>query len=258
MEKRNIKEVRKNISKRKQQKRAQIVQAKIPYELPQEEEKHGYFPFSSSNSFGKKDGSFQVPAIMFKILLSAILFFATAIVLRTDLTALEKPKNWLYQAFTEEFNFAKVQGWYRENLGSPFAFLNDQKNVEHVTQDGFVLPVDGSISASFQETGKGVFIEVDDVKDMSVGAMRAGTVTFAGNKKDTGKTVMIQHEDRSYSIYGNLHELDVFPYQFVSKNDVIGTLKPEDNSKTASLYFAVKENQTFVDPIKVIQVDDQN
>ncbi len=266
MANKNLNEIRKNITKRKQQRRQHIhigdAKAKVKsfqhFDVPQEEEKHGYFPFSNHNPSSNSD-SLVIPAFLFKALLAGILFVATALILRMDVEALDKPRNFMLSALTEDFNFAKVQGWYRDNLGTPFAFLNESNSkVEHVSNEGLVLPVNGSISESFQETGEGVMIEVATQDDMSVTAMEAGTIVFAGNDKETGKTIIIQHEDGSNSIYGNLDEMDVFQYQFVSKNEIIGTLKPQEGSATASLYFAIKNKRTFVDPIKVIQVDDQN
>jgi stage IV sporulation protein FA len=260
----NINEIRKSITKRKQNKRQVLNNSKASsYQSPQElqeEEKHGYFPFSTNQNGSSKgeDQSFFVPAIVFKFLLAGILFFSTALLLRVEADVFEKPKNFVLTAMTKEFNFAKVQGWYRENLGSPFAFLNNDQTVERVSKNGLVLPVNGIISESFQETGEGVMIEVASQEDMSVTSMEAGTIIFAGKEKGTGKTVIIQHEDGSNSIYGNLHDIEVFQYQFVSKNQVIGTLETESGDTTASLYFAIKEEQnSYIDPVKVIQVDDQ-
>jgi stage IV sporulation protein FA len=260
----NINEIRKSITKRKQNKRQVLNNSKesnySPTEELQEEEKHGYFPFSTSQKVASKgdDQSFFVPAIVFKFLLAGILFFSTALLLRVDTDVFEKPKNFVLTAMTKEFNFAKIQGWYRENLGSPFAFLNNNQTVEHVSNQGLVLPVNGIISESFQETGEGVLIEVTSQEDMSVTSLEAGTVIFAGKEKGTGKTVIIQHEDGSNSIYGNLHDIEVFQYQFVSKNQVIGSLETKSGETSASLYFAIKEEEnSYIDPVKVIQVDDQ-
>jgi stage IV sporulation protein FA len=263
MGKKNINDIRKSITKRKLEKRERL---KIPISKStyvaasvEEEEKHGYFPTSSHIPSGSKEESVVLPAIVFKGLLAGILFFATALFLKLDIDSLEKPQSMLVSALTKEFNFAKVQSWYRDHLGTPFAFLNDKKdNMEHVQKEGLVLPVNGSISQSFQETGEGVLLEVSSEDNMNVSAMEQGTVIFAGNERDTGKTIIIQHEDGSNSIYGNLHEIEVFQYQFVDKNQVIGTVRPEEGKEVAELYFAIKENQTYIDPVKVIQVDEQN
>ncbi|SEU08971.1 stage IV sporulation protein FA [Salinibacillus kushneri] len=262
MSRKSIGEVRQNIAKRKNQKKQKGTSSlgtNRETSMVQEEEKHGYFPsFSTPKSTNQNTDQTWIPAFVFKALLAAIIFFSTAVILRMDSEAFQRPKAFLISAFTEEFPFAKIQGWYRENLGTPFAFLENDKNAEQaVGENGLILPVNGVISESFQQNGEGVLIEVGAEKNMQVTSMKAGTVIFAGNKKDTGKTIMIQHDDGTTSIYGHLNEIEVFQYQFVSQSEVIGNLQPQESGEQATLYFAIQEDRKFIDPVKVMQVDDQ-
>src|SRR5699024_6410930 len=107
---------------------------------------------------------------------------------------------------------------------------------------------------TFQENGKGVRIVSD--QDTKVAVVKEGTVLFAGNKKDTGKTVIVQHVDQSKSIYGQLSNIEVHSYQSVQANQTIGTYKPE--SAEEAMYFAIEKNREYMDPIQVIKVDEQS
>ncbi|MRG88226.1 peptidoglycan DD-metalloendopeptidase family protein [Salinibacillus xinjiangensis] len=263
MSRKSIDAVRKNITKRKGQKKLKGTSygkgnmAQATY--LQEEEKHGYFPtFTPGKGPYKKSEQNGISPFVFKALLAGILFFSSAILLRMEGEEFQKPKAFVVSALTEEFPFAKVQAWYRTNLGTPFAFLEGNEDVRPVNeQNGLILPVNGVISESFQQNGEGVMISVSPSESTEVTAMNEGTVVFAGKKKETGKTIMIQHIDGTYSIYGNLDEIDVFQYQFVSGNEVIGSLEAESGGEQPSLYFAIQDQRQFIDPVKVIQVDDQ-
>ncbi|QHS22902.1 M23 family metallopeptidase [Virgibacillus sp. MSP4-1] len=264
MSRKSIREVRQNIAKRKNLKKRNGTSTHWGASMVQEEEKHGYFPSIHSNrNPNQRNGKQQteknwIPSFVFKALLAAIIFFSTAIILRVDSEAFQRPKAFLVNALTEEFPFARVQGWYRENLGTPFAFMENKKNVEQAAgENGLILPVNGVISQSFQQNGEGVLIEAGDTDNMEVTSMKAGSVVFAGNKRDTGKTIVIQHADGTNSIYGHLNEMDVFQYQFVSRNEVIGSLDSQSSEGQPTLYFAIQEDQRFIDPVKVMQVDDQ-
>ncbi|MBB6451916.1 stage IV sporulation protein FA [Salirhabdus euzebyi] len=258
----NINEIRKSIARRKENKREKVSTSlktrKSTFQGLEEEEKHGYFPFASGDRSSDDGNNKGVQAFLFKALLSGIIFFATALLIRVEGETFQKPKELVLTVMTEEFPFAKVQGWYRANLGTPFEFLNNNNEVEKVdSQNGMVLPVNGVISQSFQQNGEGVLIEVSSPENMNVTAMKAGTIVFAGNKKNLGKTIIIQHEDGTNSIYGNLSDIEVFQYQFVSKNQIIGNLKPNSGEVEASLYFAVQEKKKYIDPVKVMRVDEQ-
>lgn len=252
----NLAKIRNNINQRKlQRKKGTVVKRDKTNPLAirkmevEDEERHGFYPTTSSYS----NDSNNTPFFRFFLLRSVIaatIFFLTALSMTADVKWLEKPKQWTSYALSEEFPFASVNAWYQAKFGAPLALEN---NLEEDSEELAVLPVYGQVNQSFRENGKGIRITADN--ETEVVAVKGGTVLFAGNDRETGKTVIIQHPDRTETIYGSLTSIDVHSYQSVKGNQKIGTYEPSEENE--SMYFAVKKNQQFLDPVQVIQVDEQ-
>ncbi|MDX8046558.1 M23 family metallopeptidase [Gracilibacillus sp. S3-1-1] len=259
MKKNNLSQIRQNITKRKaSQKRKttpQVVKMDNNHHVKQahmeDEERHGYYSPTYSEVSNKREQAYFKPFLM-KSLIAAGVFFVTVFSVNSNQTSLEQPRNWIHYAMTEEFPFATVHSWYLAQFGAPFALEANLTNSDSVEQ--VALPVSGHVNQTFQENGEGILISAE--QETSVVAVQAGTVLFAGNDRETGKTVVIQHADRSKSIYGHLSNLDVHSYQSIQANQEIGTYEPSDSNE--SMYFAIEKNRTFLDPIRVIQVDEQS
>ncbi|QDP40742.1 M23 family metallopeptidase [Radiobacillus deserti] len=255
--KRDVNEIRKDIARRKKERTFSTTnygstRAFIP-SVPQEEEKHGYLPFGDDSASPKRMNDKFVASFMIKTILAAVLFFGIAVLFKVDLKWSEEPKQWASSALTEEFPFAKVNQWYQERFGTPLA-IGKTESVSGQASEQLALPVNGTISQTFQTTGQGIMITAD--KESKVLAMKAGTVIFAGNDRKTNKTVIVQHPDGSNSIYGNLTSIDVHQYQSVQSKEVIGKYNPA-TSEEKEVYFAVEKENKFVDPVKVMQVDER-
>ncbi|KGP73890.1 M23 family metallopeptidase [Pontibacillus yanchengensis] len=257
----DARDIRKSIAQRKKQRELggdRNRSTSVPISNVQEEEKHGYLPFFSGDE--KQSATSQIfSAFVFKAIIAAILFFSVAIVYRVDSQLFETPKQWVNQAITQEFQFASVNKWYQEKFGEPFAFLPqnppDNGGTQPAMTEQFALPVNGTISESFQKNGQGIVISTDDAAQ--VHASDGGTVEFVGKKADTQNTVIIQHADGSKSYYGFLESMDVTQYEQVTHGQVIGTTSSTTEGQGQSFYFAIQQGNQFVDPIKVIQVDEQ-
>src|SRR5699024_984503 len=87
--------------------------------------------------------------------------------------------------------FCSYNKWYQETFGAPLGHQPEDSN----DPDGLALPVDGTISESFQANGYGVMIAADEPTEVT--ALEDGVVTFAGTDRKTNKTVVIQHADNS-------------------------------------------------------------
>ncbi|KGX89011.1 M23 family metallopeptidase [Pontibacillus litoralis] len=252
--KKDVRHIRKSIAQRKKQRsvKGERQHANSTVTYVQEEEKHGYLPFSSSTEEEKLGSGQYMTTFVFKSLLSAILFFAVAIMYQWDMESFEKPRAFVHHAVTEEFPFASVNKWYEESFGEPFAFLPQhiEENVPVITEE-YALPVSGSIQQSFQENGQGIQIVTEQQQE--VRATDEGIVLFAGKKKNTGNTVIIQHADGAKSYYGMLHNIDVTQYEQVPNQQVIGTTQAEAGEP---FFFAIQQGEKYVDPIQVIQVDE--
>ncbi|WP_226036541.1 M23 family metallopeptidase [Aquibacillus saliphilus] len=253
---RDIKQIRKSISKRKRGKTdkssSQLPRRYSAAAFPHDEEKHGYAPFTPVSESSKSVKDTFITSLMMKSILAAVLFFGVAIFMGTDSGWMQEPKQWTSNALTEEFPFASVNHWYQEKFGYPLALSPSQ--TQTADQIGPTLPVNGTVSQTFEATGQGILIQTDDTS--KVIAMDKGTVIFAGNDRSTKKTVVVQHRDGSNTIYGNLSSINVHQYQFIANNEVIGEFVPS-KANSSNVYFAIEKDNQYLDPVKVIQVDER-
>lgn len=257
-----INQVRKSIMKRRKSRQNtlenKLINNNLP-SLPEEEEKHGYLPtyFGEIKSNAKRSHIFssKFNVILLKVIASFALFIGAHIIVNANSTSLEKPKEVVLNVLTENFPFARMYVWYEETFGIPLAFTpTNSKYIKNISvaENGIALPVNGTITEPFEHNGKGVFITPSETSNVT--AWREGMIIFAGNDRQTNKTIIIQHEDKSKTIYGNLSSIDAHLYQFVSQHQMIGTISPTHSEET--FYFALQKNNEFIDPFQVIQVDD--
>ncbi|GAE92611.1 stage IV sporulation protein FA [Gracilibacillus boraciitolerans JCM 21714] len=258
MKKNNLSQIRQNISKRKQSK-TKIPTTRIPsvkntpffnHNSMEDEERHGFSPTLGQYP-QKRQESPYLRTFLMRSVIAAIIFFVTMISMSSNYQWAEQPKNWTSYAMTEEFPFATVNQWYQVKFGAPFALETDLESREDYQPTA--LPASGHISQTFQENGQGIMISSKETTEVI--AVDAGTVLFAGNHRETGRTVIVQHADSSTSIYGHLSDVNVHSYQSIRANQKIGTYKP-DEAKEA-MYFAIEKGNKFIDPIQVIEVDEQ-
>nr|WP_263325566.1 M23 family metallopeptidase [Neobacillus sp. Marseille-Q6967] len=260
-------EIRRRIAKRKKGSNSKSSPAKGPDRLiswPGDDEKHGGFDLYPSYESNDDDGGhplFKKEVFIFKILASALLFLAIAIMYRENIAALDPAKNFISKTMEQDFKFATVSKWYEDRFGKPLAILpfteekpkEEEKNVVEKEPD---IPVfSGKILENFEKNGQGIMIET--TKGAPVETMNEGIVMFAGTKEGLGKTVIIQHSDQTETTYGNLEEIKVSLYEYIEKEAIIGTASEstgEDKTK-GKYYFAVKKGDDFIDPIQVIRFE---
>ncbi|GGB28265.1 hypothetical protein GCM10011409_02020 [Lentibacillus populi] len=251
-----VKQVRKSIAQRKNQRflnTKELPRQNLHPNLPQEEEKHGYFPAFPDDTGQSNDPNRGrlISGMMLKGVLSVILFFGAAFLFQTNAEIFRKPAELATTALTKEFPFARVNQWYQETFGSPLAFApKDKQKTRH--DQALALPVNGKLAESFQANGSGIMIAPQDTADVFV--LRDGVVIFAGNDRETDKTVVVQHADGSTSTYGYLDSINVHLYQYVEGNQRLGEFVPDEANKT--VFFAIEKDNKYVDPVQVIKVDD--
>ncbi|MCF3941886.1 M23 family metallopeptidase [Oceanobacillus alkalisoli] len=217
----------------------------------QAEEKHGYPPEINNYVFKEKASKDFVTGLMMKGILAGILFFSVALLMTTNHALLAKPQEVVHQLLRKDFQFAKVNSWYRDVFGSPLAFSPQPADLPDEHQE-VVMPINGDIIETFQTNGTGV--KISPGKETDIVAHHEGVVVFAGRYPDTGRTIVIQHADGTNSRYGHLTNIDVHLYQYVTANERIGTFAPTESSE--SVFFSLEKDNTFLDPVKVIVVDD--
>src|SRR5699024_6254449 len=143
--------------------------------------------------------------------------------------------------------------WYKETLGSPLAFSPSEKDLK-VQTEPIALPVTGNITEGFQTNGSGIMIAPESATEVT--AWDSGIIIFSGNDRKVGKKIIIQHVNGSKSTYALLSSIDVHLYQAVEAGQRIGTFNPSENNET--VYFSIEQDNEYIDPVKVIQVDVEN
>ncbi|WP_078379533.1 M23 family metallopeptidase [Sutcliffiella halmapala] len=251
-------EIRRRAAKRKRTRQTQLTKHKqVSSYVMRDEEKYGnsYTSFEGGTDGNKEHPLFNRELFLFKILASAILVLVIGIMFQNQSAALEKPKQFVVDTMDKSFQFTAFTSWYEEQFGKPLALLPStpkEKEVDQVKVE-YAIPASGKVFESFQSNGQGVMVET--LAGSKVEAMKNGTVTFVGIKQETGKTVIIQHADDTYSWYGQLGEVDVKFMDFIKTGTAIGrTTTLEDGSK-GMFYFAIQKGNEFIDPMQVISFE---
>ncbi|ATO28099.1 peptidoglycan DD-metalloendopeptidase family protein [Bacillus atrophaeus] len=255
-------EIRKRLAKKRKQqagsKRSSIQTVSEKKKPPSwvmmpEHEKHGALPAYEDEipPFNGKHPLFKTDSIILKCLLSACLVLVSAIAYKANFEPLHQIKPAIAQTFGKEFQFASASNWFEAKFGDPLAFLTPETKKKdsqvEVGQD-LAVPASGKIQQDFQDNGEGITVETSSD---TIDSMKEGYIIEVNKDSETGLTVKVQHADNTYSIYGQLKDVDVALYDFVDKGSKLGTIKLDEKNK-GLYYFAIKEGDTFVDPIQVI------
>jgi stage IV sporulation protein FA len=260
MMKKSIDEVRKRHKQRKKE--------RSRYDSSQSQrtfiEKEKNDPISSP--FQKEDERihplFNKEAFLIRIMLSICLFLTVGILFKQHTPFAQTGQQVVRDSFQQEFQFAAVSSWYETKFGKPLVLFpekksdnNDEKTNELVNNftESYAVPVSGKITENFSKNGQGIFLETGP--DEQIGAVREGFVRFIGEEDGIGKTVVIQHDDGSESWYGRLSDINVKLYDFVESGELVGKATTDKEAKLGLFYFALKQGESFIDPIQVISFD---
>jgi len=92
-------------------------------------------------------------------------------------------------------------------------------------------------------------VELSTAEGQPVRAVHEGTVAFAGPYTGYGNLVIVDHGDRSYSLYGHMTTVDVTLGQRVDVQAPLGT-SGRNPSGTPALYFELRIDGAAVDPLQ--------
>lgn len=245
MRDKRVEEIKKRIAKRKAQQQREEEEPLFSHEE--------YEPFLIEEGGREAHPLFRKEVFFFKFLLSAILVLVVAILFKNAPPSMSDAKVAVEKMMEEEFQFAAISNWYEGQFGEPLTFLpSTNKEVKNKEED-YAMPTFGKITESFEANGQGIFVETE--VSATVEAVNEGLVVFAGKKEGFGNIVQIQHTDGSESWYGNLEEISVNLYDYVDKEQKVGVVANESDEKNGVLYFALKQNEKFIDPIQVISFE---
>ncbi|MFE8703456.1 peptidoglycan DD-metalloendopeptidase family protein [Cytobacillus sp. FJAT-54145] len=258
-------DIRKRIEQRKRE-RERMVRTPRTNHSPSrrywvdDEEKHGFERLSTYEGGPSEGGHplFRKDVFLFKVLASACLFLIVAIMFRNETASFDSVRNFVQSSMERDFQFAAVSDWYEDQFGKPLAILpfTDKKEdevEESTNEQQYALPASARLVEEFRVNGQRITIETE--KGSFVEAMNEGIVLFAGEKDGYGKTVVVQHGDKSETWYGNLDAIEVTLYQYINKGTKVGTAMDAAGGTKGEFFFAIKKGNDFIDPIQVIQFD---
>lgn len=164
---------------------------------------------------GDNNASNYVNSLISRVLLSVIVFFGAIIFMNSTKVGNEFIKETVLK---ENISFTKIANIYNKYFGDIVPFekvMKDDKTVfnekiqyESITnyKDGYELAVN---------------------KNYLVPIINSGVVVFVGEKEGFGNTVIIQGIDEVDYWYGNVGNLSVGLYDYVSKGGYLGTAQGE-------------------------------
>jgi septal ring factor EnvC (AmiA/AmiB activator) len=117
------------------------------------------------------------------------------------------------------------------------------------------VPVDGAVIKDIKQGDNVPIGKILGVKGLlysvapgaPVDAVERGKVIFNSTMPGRGKMIIIDHGQRSYSLYGKLSDTQVNLQQEVSKGDVIAHTEQKPEGGDSEFYFEIRKNGIAVD-----------
>jgi len=195
-----------------------------------------------------------------RLTIAAILFAAVWGMLRLELPGSDGVRNWMVTTVTRDMDFEAIEAWYGETFGGAPSFLPfdrnrpETKEVSALFDPGeVVFPVKGRLVQSFAQSGNGVKIAAPGGSD--VAAIHAGRVQQVETGSSGEITILVQHQNRILSVYGNLASSNVKVNEWVETGDKLGRLHGDSDAGEQLLYFAVQQNDKKINPAEVVPFD---
>ncbi len=182
---------------------------------------------------------------------------AGRVVGRSSMTE-QVPLNEDPQIFEEKSSGDKPNGWTSEAVGAGrsgrisgvYAGVGIRAQRKQLAQ-----PAKGTVIRAFgkqrHEEFKDIIfrrgVELAVVNEREAHSIAPGRVTFSGELPGFGKVVLIDHGNRSHSLYGRLGVVLVDPGQEVDRGQAVAELIETDR-RGSNLYFEIRENGAPVNP----------
>lgn len=174
----------------------------------------------------------------------------------------EKGKSYVINALTNPLEFDAVTTWFKDTFGDTPSFLpvfrSDQRQEETIkasigNKRTYFAPLQGYITIPFDQSKTGVLLQTKT--GASVSSFDEGQIVFVGTTEETGLTVNIKHPNGVQTTYGWLEKSQVVMNDWVKGGDTIGFASENERKGTGLLYFSIKLDKTYVNPVEVISFD---
>ncbi len=181
-----------------------------------------------------KEIKFNFKNVFYRILLMFILIISGTLIVNKNTSI----KGFIYNnIYTNNISFLKIKNLYNKKIGSIIPFENIIKDKEVFNE-----------KIKYNEISKydnGVKLSLGN--NYSIPIISDGIVIFIGEKDNLNKTVIIEDEEGVNHIYGNLDKINIKQYDYVSKNDLLGT------AKNNTLYLIFSKNGEYLDYKKFLK-----
>lgn len=161
-------------------------------------------------SKNKKSKSFLYKFFI-RLFICILILLLVLIFLKYDKSTSSKIHDFLYE---KDINVAKINKWYNSHFGDIVPFQNIVKDNTKLVFNENLVYEDASIYKD------GVKLNVED--NYLVPIIESGIVVFTGNKDDYGNTVIIEQVDGVSVWYGNVKNVNVSLYDYVTKGEFLG------------------------------------
>jgi len=160
---------------------------------------------------------------------------------------------------SKQYNVSVERIMRENNISSPYNLQVGQKifipRYSSTTGKGFLWPIKGGIVNYFNESvdsslNRGVNIQATS-DNREVKASAQGKVAFSKPLKGWGKTIILKHDSRLYTVYANLDETSVKEGSTVTKGEAIGMVASGKNGSYV-LHFEVRKRNIPEDPLKYL------
>lgn len=133
--------------------------------------------------------------------------------------------------YENNINFATINKWYQSHFGDITPFQNTVKEKTKLVFNENLVYKDASIYKD------GVKLNVEE--NYLVPIIESGIVVFVGNKENYGKTVIIEQVDGVSVWYGNIDNINVSLYDYVTKGELLA-------EASKSFYMVFQKNGKYL------------
>lgn len=182
--------------------------------------------FKSNENINKKH--IYISGLITRVLVSLIMFLGIITVMNYN----KNVKSFVNDKILKEnISFSRITNLYNKYFGSVVPIKNEGIEAKKVFNDKIVYK-------SLEAYLDGYQLNVGD--NYLVPLINSGIVVFVGEKEGYGKTVIVQGIDEVDYWYGNVDNLNVSLYDFVSKGNILG------NTKDDKLYLVFQKKGEYL------------
>ncbi|HEY2491857.1 MAG TPA: M23 family metallopeptidase [Paenibacillus sp.] len=209
---------------------------------------------------GRNKHSF-VSGFVWRLIVSSLLFGMIWGVFRIQQSWALPIRHYISQSLNREMNFQAAEAWYVAHFGEAPSFIpifnsQDEEPQKMNASLSFIRPIEGNVVQSYALSLKGIEIAPlgDSNMALQVKSVATGHVLEVSDDSLTGKTVTIRHGGGMVAIYGHLSNTELQVNDWLQAGDIVGQLT-HTPTELSNLYFAVKQDNTYIDPAEVIHLD---